>query len=94
MRSRYSAFALGLADYILATAFTGVHRNWEELLAFSQQTQFKNLIIREFQEKGTTASVTFTAVLTQQGRDASFTEKSEFEKVDGRWLYKRGNILE
>lgn len=89
MRSRYSAFALGLVDYILATAFPKVHPSREDLATFSSETQFKGLIISEFIENPPLAFVTFKAILFQKGHDISFTEKSEFEKVEGRWYYKK-----
>jgi uncharacterized protein YchJ len=33
------------------------------------------------------ATVTFRALLLQGGKDASFTEISLFERVNGRWFY-------
>lgn len=100
MRSRYSAYALNLSDYIIETT----HPNnphvlkdrlqWKyNIIQFSMNTQFDRLEILDFKENGEIATVTFRASLTQNGRDATFTEKSYFEKISGRWLYLRGDYL-
>lgn len=92
MRSRYSAYALELIDYIIKTTHpknTPQDRvRWKkELLHFAQNTSFEELTILEFTEEGDRAYVTFFAKLSQNGRDASFMERSQFEKLAGRWLY-------
>jgi SEC-C motif-containing protein len=67
---------------------------WEsEILAFSKKTQFRGLKILEFIDGPHEAYVTFTAYLSQGDQDTSFTEKSHFLKVDGRWLYASGKML-
>ncbi len=97
MRSRYSAYALGLADYIMTTThphnptYTQDKIQWKiEILHFCQNISFDGLQILEFTDGEKEAYVTFTARLKQQGQDASFTERSRFAKVDGRWLYVDG----
>jgi uncharacterized protein YchJ len=86
MRSRYSAYAMGLVDYILQTQNAG---SAEEIEQFCKATIFKELKILEAKEN----TVTFTAYLEQNGRDCSFTEKSTFEKVHGKWIYVKGEML-
>lgn len=99
MRSRYSAYALNLPDYILETThpenpqYSKNRSSWKQSISqFSLLTSFQKLEILGFEENGDEATVTFTAHLVQAGRDATFTEKSYFEKVKGRWLYKRGVV--
>jgi SEC-C motif-containing protein len=100
MRSRYSAYALGLAEYIIETthpdhAYMNL-KPWEwreKILHFSQETEFLDLEILAFEEQEEKAYVTFTASLAQQGKDASYTEKSLFELRDGVWLYKEAEFL-
>lgn len=99
MRSRYSAYALHLADYIMNTthpanpSYSKNRMEWKKsILQFSQNTTFEKLDILEFVDGEKNATVTFTAHLNQAGRVATFTEKSHFVKVDGRWLYKSGEI--
>jgi SEC-C motif-containing protein len=100
MRSRYSAYALNLPDYIIATTHAK-SPHWEKnlelwkhhLAAFAQNTLFLGLDILEVSEKGDKGTVTFKAHLSQGGKEVSFTEKSRFEKVVGKWLYLDGEII-
>jgi len=100
MRSRYAAYALNIADYIIDTTHPAnpqYNKNrplWKETISQRyHSTKYINLEIHDFKERGSTATVTFTAYLTHNGNDAPFTEKSVFEKVKGRWLYRSGQIL-
>jgi SEC-C motif domain protein len=93
MRSRYSAYALQLVDYIIRT--TAGHANrpdirrWKkEIETFSQTTDFIGLEIIDFTEKSDRASVTFRAILKQNQRDTSFSETSLFVKKNNQWYYR------
>lgn len=97
MRSRYSAYALHLTDYIIATThpespyYSSNKKQWkEEILQFARATEFEGLKILEFIDEQPIAYVAFKAILKQKGQDVSFTEKSTFEKIKGKWLYKSG----
>ncbi|MEO1482355.1 MAG: YchJ family metal-binding protein [Myxococcota bacterium] len=98
MRSRYSAYALGLSDYIIGTTLPGGD-SWHEdesgwkrgLRAFAREFFFAGVEILESQLGETRATVTFRAVLRKGAADRSFTERSEFVLVDGRWVYARGD---
>lgn len=99
MRSRYTAYALKLADYIIQTthprnpSYNLNFQEWRQaILHFCENTRFEGLKIVEFVDGEKVATVTFTAHLKQGGQNASFTEKSTFEKVDKRWLYKDGVV--
>ena len=99
MRSRYSAYALCLPEYIIHTTHPKnpqFHHNtaqWaKEISEFCVNTEFRKLAILDTQEKDRSATVTFTAHLFQDEKDVSFTEKSYFEKVEGKWLYHSGQI--
>jgi SEC-C motif domain protein len=99
MRSRYCAYAKNLPDYIISTThrhnpgFQSDFEKWKnELAQFSRETRFDALQILAFVHGENEASVTFTATLTQGDHDASFTEKSQFVKESGRWLYKSGEV--
>ncbi len=81
MRSRYSAYALGLIDYILLTQTN--KRDRKEIEAFCLATEFRDLKIMKVEPR----HVTFHATLFQNGQDVSFTERSLFEKEQGRWIY-------
>ena len=97
MRSRYAAYALGKIGYVVKTEHPKSHRTQKDIVtfrkevkAFCQNTDFVDLqILAESQSDETPATVTFRAVLMQQGQDVSYTECSLFEQVNGRWLYVR-----
>ncbi|QOR61518.1 YchJ family protein [Sulfurovum sp. ST-21] len=95
MKSRYCAYALGLADYIIDTThpdnddFTDDTVRWrEEILAFSRGTLFLSLSIITFSETESEAYVTFEAKLSS----GLLREKSRFLKEKGKWLYYDGDF--
>ena len=99
MRSRYAAYALNLAEYIMATthennpSYTKDRKSWKKGISeFSKNTLFQGLKILEFIDGEGEAFVTFTASLKQGDHDVSFTEKSRFLKIDGRWFYESGHV--
>ncbi|OGN62902.1 MAG: hypothetical protein A3F09_00185 [Chlamydiae bacterium RIFCSPHIGHO2_12_FULL_49_11] len=100
MRSRFAAYALCLPDYIIHTThpanpqFFHDTAEWTRKISeFSSHTEFKDLEILGFQESNISATVTFVAHLLQDQKDVSFAEKSYFEKVKGRWLYRSGQCV-
>lgn len=101
MKARYSAYALGVVDYLIATTHPGNHQYtenrgvWKRQLAdFCKQAHFRELQIVDFQAAAQAAVVIFTAYCTHDGKEATFTEKSFFEKFRGRWLYRAGRLAE
>lgn len=98
MRSRYAAYARGLVDYIIATTdpagpqWDPDTEGWRaRILAFCQDTRFEGLRILDAPPPGTDEGfVTFEATLIQDGRNASFTERSRFVRVEGTWRYSSG----
>lgn len=97
MRSRYSAYALNKPEYIIATTHPANPHYVQDQVAwkkgieeFIRHTVFHKLEILELQEEKEWATVTFTAYLSQGGEDTTFTERSEFERVKGQWLYREG----
>ena len=101
MRSRYSAYALKLADYIIRTTHPENNSaisdpvEWKkDIITFSQMTDFTGLKIIDFHEETNRATVTFRAILKQKLHDVSFTEKSLFLKIKGRWLYREALDLQ
>ncbi|MFY7842834.1 MAG: YchJ family protein [Rhabdochlamydiaceae bacterium] len=100
MRSRFSAYALCLPDYIILTThpnnleFDKNIKEWTKKISyFSLNTLFRGLKILEVKTNERFATVLFFAHLMQGEKDISFTEKSYFEKIDGRWLYIRGELF-
>ncbi len=82
MRSRYSAYALSLVDYIAKT--TDKPPNLEGIQTFCGQTKFLGLEILEVTE----STLSFRATLMQEGKEISYVECSEFIKREGKWMYK------
>ena len=64
----------------------------KEIEEFCQTTVFKGLKILEVHEGELRGTVKFTVFLSMEGKDFSFTEKSTFEKVLGKWLYLKGEL--
>lgn len=95
MRSRFAAYALGKVGYVVKTEHPDNPRRQnerqfrQEIKRFCQTTQFVGLQILDSELGDETATVTFQATLLQSGQDASFTERSLFEKKNGRWFYTR-----
>ena len=94
MRSRYTAYALGAAQYIMATTHPeGPHHQadpavWlEELRSFCSRTRFVQLRVLTRHIDGDQGTVRFHATLMQGPQDVSFTEHSLFLRHDGQWKY-------
>ncbi len=101
MRSRYSAYALNLPDYIIATThpaspqFTENKFSWKRALSqHASYSTYNKLEILDFKEKDTLATVIFTVYLTQENQQIVFTEKSAFQKIGNQWLYRNGRLAE
>ena len=95
MRSRYSAYALQKPKYIIYTThqdnpkYKENHTQWlQEILDFSQNTQFQKLEILEVDEGVDESYVTFNAHLLQNNQEIELIEKSYFVKDGQQWLYR------
>ena len=101
MRARYTAYAVGEVDFILATThpesphFQADAAAWKvEVGRFCRQTTFEALTVAESRADGDAGMVRFFATLSAGGQDASFGEESTFARVGGRWLYVAGERVE
>ena len=89
MRSRYSAFVLERADYLLATWHPSTR---PASLDFDEATKWLGLEVREHKPTGAdTAEVEFVARYRVQGRAVRLHERSRFVREDGRWFYVDGD---
>lgn len=92
MRSRYTAYVLGLEDYLLMTwhpdtrpALLNLH---EELT-----TRWLGLEIKNSTTSGEhSAIVEFVARYKINGKAYRLHETSHFEYLDGQWLYYDGEL--
>lgn len=101
MKSRFSAFAVLIADYIIFTThennsdYISDLKSWnQDIMNFSKNTRFERLEILDFIEGEVESFVTFKATLFQDNTDISFIEKSRFLKVEDKWFYVDGQFLD
>ena len=89
MRSRYSAFATGAADYLVNTTHSSKRKlhNKSEILAWSQLNQWLRLEILAVTE----TTVTFNAYYLDENLKAQIHyEHSTFKLENGKWFYVDG----
>jgi SEC-C motif-containing protein len=95
MRSRYTAYTLGLLDYIEATMFGKALERFHDdahSLANSRQT-FVNLTILSATESDNFGEVEFKAYyIDEQDRLHCLHEKSQFIKNNENWYYIDGEL--
>ncbi len=90
MRSRYSAFVLGLEDYLRATWHPDTRPAGFEL-DVTPAPQWLGLTVKSHTPVDEHhATVEFIARYKLNGRAFKLHETSRFEKMDGRWLYVDG----
>lgn len=93
MRSRYSAFVLQRADYLLATWHASRRPAG---IDFEPGARWLGLQVRGQRQTGPNAAeVEFVARQRQAGGRAwRLHERSRFVREDGRWYYVDGDIFE
>ncbi|MDW6003711.1 YchJ family metal-binding protein [Vibrio mangrovi] len=97
MRARYSAYALGLVDFIIATYHPscqaehdrqeiehGIHNHWTKLVVLQAENGSDS-------DEG---FVRFKAYFEQDGESYSLQERSRFVRENGRWYYIDGEFPE
>ena len=87
MRSRYSAFAVGDADYLLRSWHPSTRPRELEL---DPAVEWKRLAVLETADGGlfdASGTVQFRAVYEQDGRRGVLTETSRFVRQEKRWTY-------
>lgn len=88
MRSRYSAFVLQRADYLLATWHASQR---PATLDFDAGSKWLGLQVKSFTSTGPdTAEVEFVARYRAGGRGVRMHERSRFVREDSRWFYVDG----
>lgn len=87
MRARYSAFAIGDADYVLRTWHPTTR---PRTLTLDPDQKWIRLAVLETHEGGlfdTVGTVRFRALYRQHGQRGTLDEISRFVREDGQWLY-------
>lgn len=91
MRSRYSAYVLGLTDYVLATWHASTRP--AVLAADPPALKWLGLDVRAHAlQDATHATVEFVARSKWGGRAQRLHETSRFVAEDGRWFYVDGTL--
>ncbi len=97
MKSRYSAYVLADAPYIIKTThpdnpqYQDSHKNWTaDIMRFSRTNHFVKLEIISYEVEEPNAFVTFKAFFS----NGELYEKSKFVKKGNRWLYLDGEFQE
>ncbi|MEO0002901.1 MAG: hypothetical protein RLZZ22_593, partial [Pseudomonadota bacterium] len=91
MRSRYSAFVEGRADYLLASWHSGRR---PAAIDFEPGCKWLGLEVRRARSTGPdSAEVEFVARSRSAGRAERLHEISRFVREDGRWYYLDGDLL-
>ena len=89
MRSRYSAFVLERADYLLATWHASTR---PATLDFAHGAKWLGLEVRSYHViDATHAEVEFVARCREAGRATRLHERSRFVRESGRWFYLNGD---
>lgn len=97
MRSRFAAFVLGRGDYLFRT----LHESHPlrarpeadvvgELSSARRTLRYQRLVVHDAEVTGARGRVLFTAHVFESGKDRSFVELSDFDRVDGAWRYRDG----
>lgn len=94
MRSRYSAYALGLTDYVSATWHATTRPAALDLSADQQQGKWLGLTVKSHRPDGDKAEVEFIARFKpNQGPASRLHESSRFVREEGRWYYTDGDLF-
>ena len=88
MRSRYSAYVLGLIEYLLATWHPSTAPGELEL----SPIKWLGLEVRHAEMAGDAGIVEFVARCKVNGRAERMHETSRFVRQQGRWLYIDGDV--
>jgi SEC-C motif-containing protein len=91
MRSRYSAYVLGLEEYLLNTWHPNSRPKYLKLS--NDHTQWLNLEVVSFEPNDDHATVEFIATYRDRGKAEKLHEKSKFRRIAGRWYYVDGTYL-
>ena len=93
MRSRYSAYVLRLADYLLATWHPDTRPSELDLTA--DDTKWLGLEVKKHTlQDDSHATVEFVARYRIAGKGHRLHELSRFVREEGRWYYVDGDMMD
>ncbi len=92
MRSRYSAYVLGLEEYLLNTWHPNTRP--QALNLKQDRTQWLGLEVKRFDPNDEQAIVEFIARYKINGKAGKMQETSRFKRIATRWFYVDGDFTE
>ncbi|WP_275271596.1 YchJ family protein [Limnobacter sp. P1] len=94
MRSRYSAYALGLSDYVLSTWHISTRPKHLDLQQELAQGKWLGVNVKGHWPQGSKAEVEFVARYKPNNGPASrLHERSRFVQENGHWYYVDGDLF-
>lgn len=94
MRSRYSAYALGRIEHLDRTHAPEIRGDFNRAEAerTAREIEWLGLDVLHASESGDTGSVEFSIRFRRDGKDMTQHEIANFRRIDGRWLYAKGEV--
>ena len=92
MRSRYTAYTLGRLDYVRATWHPATCPAELHAVPGLRWLGLQIKRVTGGSERDATGTVEFVARSKLGGRAERLHETSTFERIDGRWVYCRGDM--
>jgi SEC-C motif-containing protein len=90
MRSRYSAYVLGLEEYLLDTWHPSTRPQYLNLA--NDRTKWLGLEVKRFEPNDESAIVEFIARYKSNGKAEKLHETSRFKRIAQRWFYVDGEF--
>lgn len=90
MRSRYSAYVLGLEEYLLDTWHPSTRPQYLNLA--NDRTKWLGLEVKHFEPNDESAIVEFIARYKINGKAEKLHETSRFKRIAQRWFYVDGEF--
>ncbi|MFT5720325.1 MAG: SEC-C motif-containing protein [Motiliproteus sp.] len=94
MRSRYSAFVMAEADYLIASTHPDYRQALSRASMIDPQIRWRRLQIITTQqgtENDQEGQVRFIATYVEGGRFGTLEENSNFSRIDSHWYYRDGD---
>ncbi|WP_448211507.1 YchJ family protein [Colwellia sp. MEBiC06753] len=95
MRSRFTAYALNKAEYILATYHSSQQsaHSLADIQAWAEENQWIELIIHQANSNSTPATIEFSAFYLNNHQLIEMRERSNFTQEKNQWRYVDGTII-
>ncbi len=90
MRSRYTAYAMGMVDYLVSTDANPNEQSIRDWMQGTKFTALRILATEAGQAEDDRGVVSFEADYTSNGQQITHRETSLFEKRQEKWIFVRG----